>query len=158
MQSKCKKENWTKKRTILLSNSCQKSTARSFAAFWSPFIIVLFFFVYLHGGAVALVCVGKPAVSCCALVQVDVLNVDVHTDHTSDTDKHKGRGRFCGNASVSVQRKSNRGCACHQPLLQALSPSIMLHHHSSASSDLTRHVLSDCVNKYSLWGAGGGKK
>lgn len=39
--------------------------------------------VYLHGGAVALVSISKPAFPCCTLVQVNVLNVDIHTDHTS---------------------------------------------------------------------------
>lgn len=49
--------------------------------------------IYLHGGAVALVTVSEPAVACCTLVQVDVLNVDVHTDHSSNTEHiHIKRG------------------------------------------------------------------
>lgn len=44
---------------------------------------------YLHGGAVALVCIGEPAVSRRTLVQVDVLNVDVDADHTSDAQRQE---------------------------------------------------------------------
>ncbi|KAG7232467.1 hypothetical protein INR49_008831 [Caranx melampygus] len=49
--------------------------------------------VYLHAGAIALVRISKPVVSCCALVQVDVLDVDVHTDHTSDAERRRGHTR-----------------------------------------------------------------
>lgn len=45
------------------------------------------YFVYLHGGAIALMSISKPAVVCCTLVQVNALNVDIHTYNTSEMRK-----------------------------------------------------------------------
>lgn len=45
-------------------------------------------FIYLHAGAVTLVRVGEPAVSCDALVHVDVLNADVDSNDAPVAEKH----------------------------------------------------------------------
>lgn len=36
--------------------------------------------------------IGEPAVSLSALVQIDVLDVDIHTDHTSNTHLYRQEG------------------------------------------------------------------
>lgn len=61
--------------------------------------------VYLHGGAVALVSISKPAFPCCTLVQVNVLNVDIHTDHTSKAEHTDSGG--VGHRCVTKQRNNS---------------------------------------------------
>lgn len=63
--------------------------------------------VYLHGGAVALVSISKPAFPCCTLVQVNVLNVDIHTDHTSKAEHTDSGG--VGHRCVTKKKKNKSG-------------------------------------------------
>lgn len=69
-------------------------------------------FVYLHAGAIALMSIREPAVPCCTLVQVDVLNVDIHAYHTSntgDTHMHTFLGGGWSELCVKSKKKTIAG-------------------------------------------------